>query len=228
MFKNTGKRMAVIIFSLIILLFPLFINFLRMVPPTRFTQDGDWLSYLSTYYGGLFGGVVAGGFTLVGVLYTIRGEANKSLESKKVIIEIICAEILVKIEEFKKSYQNQEDAINRFRNIESLTRQISATCDDFKKISIDKGIRVDILPPIMSLKSHVDYINDYLKEVIPRLESRVIKEEEFNSDDEVMSVLIELNKGFISNINNRIMPSLDSILEIEKNLIIHRQKSQRS
>jgi hypothetical protein len=84
-FKELLKKKRVWFFCLGLLFFPVLLNF------TLFKFDSDvnyvkndtaWLGFFATYFGALFGGIIAGYLTLLGVQITIKHQRSKEFEDQ--------------------------------------------------------------------------------------------------------------------------------------------------
>jgi hypothetical protein len=78
------KKKHIVNFVIFIIAFPVLINVLLLTWNTPITVGSpeSWIGFFATYFGALFGGVISGAITFLGVLLTIRKqEKEKYLET---------------------------------------------------------------------------------------------------------------------------------------------------
>lgn len=75
---------SVIIASILLIMFPLVTNYIMLLEPPEIITilDDDWVGFFASYFGAIFGGVIAGSLTYLGVRLTILNQENRDdLES---------------------------------------------------------------------------------------------------------------------------------------------------
>lgn len=80
------QRILIILFALVVIFFPIIINFTVLNWETAFT-NGDtntWLTFFASYYGAVLGGV----FTFLGVRMTLYNRADKRKQRDLLVLEL--------------------------------------------------------------------------------------------------------------------------------------------